>query len=172
MKVRHGVGTFVADGPAEFGKSSLDCWARCTDSSLGRCSRCATCLKPVCGPGAERGNDGHFTVLAEEVPRCTPPSTIRRIPDPRCALSSHHRTGFGNPIFGADGDGFNSALRSGARRGARQDRKISVEAHREIYRHPYGNVIEARSAMERHLRSPKTSRRLSSRCAGEKETPA
>jgi GntR family transcriptional regulator, transcriptional repressor for pyruvate dehydrogenase complex len=48
MKVRHGVGTFIADGPAEFGKASIGLLgALFMDSSPGKCSRPANCLKPT-----------------------------------------------------------------------------------------------------------------------------
>lgn len=39
MTVRHGVGTFIKDGPAEFSKASLGLMSALTASNSGRCLR-------------------------------------------------------------------------------------------------------------------------------------
>src|SRR3984885_13391994 len=68
MKVRHGVGTFVADGPPQLGKSSLgllgalhgfQSWQMFEERMLLECSLAAL--------AAERGKEEHLTILAEEV---------------------------------------------------------------------------------------------------------
>jgi GntR family transcriptional repressor for pyruvate dehydrogenase complex len=158
MKVRHGVGTFVADGPAEFGKSSLGLLGALHGFKPWQMFEVRNLLETsLAALAAERGNDGHFTVLAEEVAEM-----YAAIDDPAEYLIHDvrfHRTiaqASGNPILAALMETVSTALYEERRKTAERarDRKISVEAHREIYRAiRTGNVIEARSAMERHLRS-------------------
>jgi GntR family transcriptional repressor for pyruvate dehydrogenase complex len=158
MKVRHGVGTFVADGPAEFGKSSLGLLGALHGFKPWQMFEVRNLLETsLAALAAERGNEGHFTVLAEEVAEM-----YAAIDDPAEYLIHDvrfHRTiaqASGNPILAALMETVSTALYEERRKTAERakDRKISVEAHREIYRAiRNGNPIEARSAMERHLRS-------------------
>jgi GntR family transcriptional repressor for pyruvate dehydrogenase complex len=106
---------------------------------------------------AERGSEGHFTVLAEEVAEM-----YATIDDPAEYLIHDvrfHRTiaqASGNPILAALMETVSTALYEERRKTAERakDRKMSMEAHREIYRAiRTGNPAEARIAMERHLRS-------------------
>jgi GntR family transcriptional regulator, transcriptional repressor for pyruvate dehydrogenase complex len=158
MKVRHGVGTFVADGPPEIGKSSLGLlgvlhgfkpWQMFEVRKLIETSLAAL--------AAERGKEEHFTALAEELAELH-----ATIDDPAQYLIHDvrfHRTiaeASGNPILAALMETVSTALYDERRKTAEQarDRKNSLEAHREIYRAIRGgHPAEARNAMERHLYS-------------------
>jgi GntR family transcriptional repressor for pyruvate dehydrogenase complex len=161
MKVRHGVGTFVADGPAEFGKSSLGLLGALHGFKSWQMFEVRNLLETsLAALAAERGNETHFTVLAEEVAEM-----YATIDDPAEYLIHDvrfHRTiaqASGNPILAALMETVQTALYEERRKTAERakDRKISLEAHREIYRSiRNGNPAEARNAMERHLRSAET----------------
>jgi GntR family transcriptional repressor for pyruvate dehydrogenase complex len=158
MKVRHGVGTFVADGPPEIGKSSLGLlgvlhgfkpWQMFEVRKLIETSLAAL--------AAERGKEEHFTALAEELAELH-----ATIDDPAQYLIHDvrfHRTiaeASGNPILAALMETVSTALYDERRKTAEQarDRKNSLDAHREIYRAIRGgHPAEARNAMERHLYS-------------------
>jgi len=158
MKVRHGVGTFVADGPAEFGKSSLGLLGALHGFKPWQMFEVRSLLETsLAALAAERGSEAHFTALAEEVAEM-----YATIDDPAEYLIHDvrfHRTiaqASGNPILAALMETLSTALYEERRMTAEQakDRKISLEAHREIYRAiRTGNSAEARMAMERHLRS-------------------
>ena len=112
MKVRHGVGTFVADGPAEFGKSSLGLLGALHGFKSWQMFEVRNLLETTLAALAAERETKALPALAEEVAEMTPPSTTRRVPDPRCALSSHHRPGFRQPDSrGFDGNHFNGAVR-------------------------------------------------------------
>ena len=161
MKVRHGVGTFVADGPAEFGKSSLGLLGALHGFKSWQMFEVRNLLETsLAALAAERGSEVHFTVLAEEVAEM-----YATINDPAEYLIHDvrfHRTiaqASGNPILAALMETVQTALYEERRKTAERakDRKISLEAHREIYRAiRTGNPAEARNAMERHLRSAET----------------
>lgn len=156
MKVRHGVGTFVADGPPEIGKSSLGLlgvlhgfkpWQMFEARKLIETSLAAL--------AAERGKEEHFSALAEELAELH-----ATIDDPAQYLIHDvrfHRTiaeASGNPILAALMETVSTALYNERRKTAEQshDRKNSLAAHREIYRAIRGgHPTEARNAMERHL---------------------
>jgi GntR family transcriptional repressor for pyruvate dehydrogenase complex len=158
MKVRHGVGTFVADGPAEFGKSSLGLLGALHGFKSWQMFEVRMLLETnLAALAAERGNEEHFTVLAEELAEM-----YATIDDPAQYLIHDvrfHRTiaqASGNPILAALMETVSTALYEERRKTAERarDRKSSLEAHREIYRAiRTANPAEARNAMERHLHS-------------------
>jgi GntR family transcriptional repressor for pyruvate dehydrogenase complex len=158
MKVRHGVGTFVADGPAEFGKSSLGLLGALHGFKSWQMFEVRNLLETsLAALAAERGSEEHFTVLAEEVAEM-----YATIDDPAEYLIHDvrfHRTiaqASGNPILAALMETISTALYEERRQTAERakDRKSSLEAHREIYRAiRTANPLEARKAMERHLQS-------------------
>src|ERR1035437_651053 len=103
MKVRHGVGTFVADGPAEFGKSSLGLLGALHGFKSWQMFEVRNLLETsLAALAAERGSEEHFTVLAEEVAEM-----YATIDDPAEYLIHDvrfHRTiaqASGNPILAA-----------------------------------------------------------------------
>ena len=156
MKVRHGVGTFVADGPPEIGKSSLGLLGVLHGFKSWQMFEVRKLLETsLAALAAERGKDEHFTVLAEEVAEM-----YATIDDPAQYLIHDvrfHRTiaeASGNPILAALMETVSTALYDERRKTAERarDRKSSLDAHREIYRAIRGrNPLEARNAMERHL---------------------
>ncbi|MGA3045428.1 MAG: FadR/GntR family transcriptional regulator [Terracidiphilus sp.] len=158
MKVRHGVGTFVADGPAEFGKASLGLLGALHGFKSWQMFEARKLLETnLAALAAERGTEEHLTQLAEEVTEM-----YATADDPAQYLIHDvrfHRTiaqASGNPILAALMETVTTALYDERRKTAERakDRRPSLEAHRDIYRAIRdGNPIEARRAMERHLHS-------------------
>jgi GntR family transcriptional repressor for pyruvate dehydrogenase complex len=158
MKVRHGVGTFVTDGPPEIGKSSLQLLGALHGFKSWQMFEARKLLETnLAALAAERGREEHFAALAEEVAEME--ATIE---DPAQYLIHDvrfHRTiavASGNPILAALMETVTTTLYDERRKTAElaRDRKSSLEAHREIYRAIRSrNPAEARDAMERHLHS-------------------
>jgi GntR family transcriptional regulator, transcriptional repressor for pyruvate dehydrogenase complex len=156
MKIRHGVGTFVADGPPELGTSSLgligalhgfQSWHMFEARMLLECSLAAL--------AAERGKREHLTSLAEEVAEL-----YATVDDPAEYLIHDvrfHRTiaqASGNPILAALMETITASLYDKRRKTVEHahDLKDSAEMHREIYRAIRAkDAAAARTAMERHL---------------------
>src|SRR5580658_6488749 len=68
MKIRHGVGTFVADGPPEFGKASLGLLGALHGFKSWQMFEARIILEShLAALAAERGKDEHHAALAEEV---------------------------------------------------------------------------------------------------------
>jgi GntR family transcriptional repressor for pyruvate dehydrogenase complex len=68
MNIRHGVGTFVADGPPEFGKSSLSMMSALHGFQSWQMFETRIILEShVAALAAERGKEEHHAALAEEV---------------------------------------------------------------------------------------------------------
>jgi GntR family transcriptional regulator, transcriptional repressor for pyruvate dehydrogenase complex len=158
MKVRHGVGTFVADGPPEIGKSSLGLLGALHGFKPWQMFEARKLLETsLAALAAERGKKEHLTVLAEEVAEM-----YATIDDPAQYLIHDvrfHRAiaqASGNPILAALMETVSTTLYEDRLKTAERarNRKSSLEAHREIYRAIRGgNPAEARDAMERHLHS-------------------
>src|SRR5580704_18688892 len=68
MKVRHGVGTFVADGPPEIGKSSLGLLGALHGFKSWQMFEARMLLESnLAALAAERGKEQHFAAMSEEV---------------------------------------------------------------------------------------------------------
>src|ERR1017187_4395880 len=68
MKIRHGVGTFVADGPPEFGKGSLSWMGALHGFQTWQMFEARIIIESnIAALAAERGKDEHYTAMAEEV---------------------------------------------------------------------------------------------------------
>src|ERR1700761_6654253 len=68
MKVKHGVGTFVADGPPEFGKASLSLMGALHGFQTWQMFEARLILESqVASLAAERGKEEHYAAMAEEV---------------------------------------------------------------------------------------------------------
>ena len=158
MKVRHGVGTFVANGPAEFGKSSLSLLGALHGFKSWQMFEVRNLLETnLAALAAERAKEEHLILLAEEVTEM-----YATIDDPAQYLIHDvrfHRTiaqASGNPILAAIMETITTALYDERRKTAERakDRRSSLEAHKEIYRAiRAGSPAEARAAMEHHLHS-------------------
>jgi GntR family transcriptional regulator, transcriptional repressor for pyruvate dehydrogenase complex len=161
MKVRHGVGTFVADGPPEIGKSSLGLIGALHGFKSWQMFEARMLLESnLAALAAERGKDEHFAALAEEVAEM-----YATIDDPGEYLIHDvrfHRTiaeASGNPILAALMETITTALYDERRKTVERSRdlKDSAETHREIYRAIRArNAGEARRVMERHLQLAKS----------------
>ena len=157
MKIKHGVGTFVSDGPPEFGKSSLSLMGALHGFQSWQMFEARIVLESnVAALAAERATDEHIAELAEEVAEM-----YATLTDPQEYLIHDvrfHRTiarAAGNPILGALMETITANLYENRSRTVQnaQDLKESAEMHREIYRAIRShNPKLARETMEQHLK--------------------
>src|SRR6202522_1742444 len=156
MKVRHGVGTFIAKGPPEIGKSSLGLLGALHGFKSWQIFEARLLLESkMAALAAERGKEEHCPLLAEEVAEM-----YATIDDPEEYLIHDvrfHRTiaeASGNPILASLMETITSTLYDGRRKtvGLSRSLKDSADAHREIYRAiRRKNPAEAQKLMERHI---------------------
>ena len=157
MKVRHGVGTFVADGPPDLGKSSLSLigalhgfqsWQMFEARILLECNMAAL--------AAERGKEEHHAAMAEEVAEMF--ATLESPLDYLIHDVLFHRIiaqASGNPILAAIMETVTSSMYDKRRKTVERatDLRESAEMHREIYRAIRARKPEeASKLMEQHLR--------------------
>lgn len=158
MKVRHGVGTFVADGPPEFGgKASLGLMGALHGFQTWQMFEARLIVESnIAALAAERGKEEHHAALAEEVAEM-----FAVMDDPSQYLIHDvlfHRIiskAAGNPILAAVVETITSALYDKRRRTVERsiDTRESAEMHREIYKAIRSHKPqEARRLMEQHLR--------------------
>jgi GntR family transcriptional regulator, transcriptional repressor for pyruvate dehydrogenase complex len=157
MKIRHGVGTFVADGPPEFGKASLSLMGALHGFQSWQMFEARIILEShLAALAAERGKDEHHAALSEEVAEM-----FASLDDPANYLIHDllfHRIisqASGNPILAALIETITSALYDKRRKTVERstDRRESAEMHREIYRAVRARKpMEARKLMDQHLR--------------------
>jgi len=157
MKVRHGVGTFVADGPAEFGKASFSLMGVLHGFQSWQMFEVRLIIESnLAALAAERAKEEHHTALAEEVAEI-----FASIDSPSDFLIHDvlfHRIlsqASGNPILAALMETITSALYDKRRKTVERstDLRESAEMHRMIYRAIRArDPVEARRLMEQHLR--------------------
>lgn len=157
MKVRHGVGTFVADGPPELGKSSFDLVSALHGFQPWQMFEARLILEShLAGLAAERGKEEHHSALAEEVTEMY--ATFDKPAEYLIHDVGFHRTiarASGNPILAALMETITSALYDKRRTTVEHSRDLreSAELHREIYKAIRARKPEEASRlMERHLR--------------------
>lgn len=165
MKVKHGVGTFVADGPPEFGKSSLSLIGALHGFQTWQMFEARTLLESqVASLAAERGREEHHTAMAEEVAEMF--AALEAPNDYLIHDVLFHRIiaqASGNPILAALTETITSALYDTRRKTVERstDLRESAEMHREIYRAIKAHrPAEARRLMEEHLRLAKEAQGL------------
>jgi GntR family transcriptional repressor for pyruvate dehydrogenase complex len=156
MDVRHGVGTFVADGPPEIGKSSLNLLGTLRGFQSWQMFEARRILESeLAALAAKRGCEQHMAALSEEVAEM-----YATMDDPMEYLIHDvrfHRViaqASGNPILAALMEPITAALYDERRKTAERssDLRQSAELHREIYRAIRSrSSSDARSVMERHL---------------------
>ena len=156
MKIRHGVGTFVADGPPELGKASLSLMGALHGFQSWQMFEARMILESqVAALAAERGREEHHAALAEEVAEMF--ASINAPSDYLIHDILFHRIiseASGNPILAAVIETITSALYDKRRKTVERstDLRESAEMHREIYRAiRTHNPLEARKLMEQHL---------------------
>ena len=170
MKVKHGVGTFVADGPPEFGKASLGMMGALHGFQTWQMFEARIILESnIAALAAERGKEEHHTALAEEVAEMF--SVMGNPADYLIHDLMFHRIisqASGNPIMAAVIETITSALYDKRRKTVERsiDVRESAEMHREIYRAIRShNPPQAKLAMEQHLNLARTAQ------AAEANTP-
>jgi GntR family transcriptional regulator, transcriptional repressor for pyruvate dehydrogenase complex len=161
MKVRHGVGAFVVDGPAEFSKASLSLMSALHGFQSWQMFEARLILESnLAALAAERAKEEHHTALAEEV------AEIFASMDSPADFLIHdvlfHRIvaqASGNPILAALMETVTSSMYDRRRRTVERstDLRESAEMHRMIFRAIRArDPIEARKLMEQHLRMAQT----------------
>ncbi len=162
MKIRHGVGTFVADGPPDLGKASLSFMGALHGFQSWQMFEARIILESnLAALAAERGKDEHHAALAEEV------AEMFAAVDAPVEYLIHdvlfHRIiaqASGNPILAAIMETVTSTMYDKRRKTVERamDLRESAAMHREIYRAVRGRrPNEARTLMEQHLRMAQAS---------------
>ncbi|MDR3792554.1 MAG: FadR/GntR family transcriptional regulator [Terracidiphilus sp.] len=157
MKVKHGVGTFVADGPPEFGKASLGLMGALHGFQTWQMFEARIIVESnIAALAAERGREEHHAALAEEVAEMF--AVMENPSDYLIHDVLFHRIisqASGNPILAAVIETITSALYDKRRKTVERsiDTRESAEMHREIYKAIRSHKPqEARRLMEQHLR--------------------
>ena len=161
IKVRHGVGTFVADGPAEFDKASLSIMGALHGFLPWQMFEARLILEShLAELAAERSQQEHHTALSEEVTEM-----FASLDSPSEYLIHDvlfHRIisqASGNPILAALMETITSALYDDRRKTVEHSVNLreSAEMHRAIYRAIRARKsADARKLMEQHLRMAET----------------
>src|SRR5580698_3710722 len=161
MKIRHGVGTFVVDGPPDLGKGSLSLIGALHGFQSWQMFEARILLESnLAALAAERGKEEHHAAMAEEVAEM-----FAAINSPIEYLIHDvvfHRIiaqASGNPILAAIMETVTSSMYDKRRKTVERatDLRESAEMHREIYRAIRSrNPVEARKLMEEHLRLAQT----------------
>ena len=157
MKVRHGVGTFVSDGPAEFGKGSVSLMGALHGFQFWQMFEARVIIEGnLAALAAERGKDEHHAALADQV------AEMFAIADNPADFLVHdvlfHRIiaqASGNPILAALIETITTAMYEKRRKTVERANYLRemAEMHREIYRAiRLHDPAEARKQMEQHLR--------------------
>jgi GntR family transcriptional repressor for pyruvate dehydrogenase complex len=156
MKIKHGVGTFVSDGPPEFGKASLSLMGALHGFQSWQMFEARIILESnLAALAAERGKEEHQVAMAEEVAEM-----FASLESPAEYLIHDvlfHRIiaqASGNPILAAIMETVTSSMYDKRRKTVERatDLRESAEMHREIYRAIRARKPqEARKLMEKHL---------------------
>ena len=157
MTIRHGVGTFVADGPPEFGKNALSLMSALHGFQTWQMFEARIILEShLAGLAAERGKEEHHAALAEEVAEMF--AAIDKPTEYLIHDVTFHRIisqASGNPILAAIIETITTALYDSRRKTVElsTDLRESAAMHRELYRAIRArNAKEAHNLMEQHLR--------------------
>jgi GntR family transcriptional repressor for pyruvate dehydrogenase complex len=161
MKIRHGVGTFVADGPPDIGKASLSFMGALHGFQSWQMFEARILLESsLAALAAERGREEHHALLSEEVAEM-----FAALENPSEYLIHDvlfHRIiaqASGNPILAAIMETITSSMYDKRRKTVERaiDLRESAEMHREIYRAVRSRrPADARRLMEQHLRMAQT----------------
>lgn len=164
MKVRHGVGTFVTDGPPELGQLALSLLGALHGFQSWQMFEARLILESnLAALASQRGREEHFAALAEEVAEM-----YATVNDPGEYLIHDvrfHRTiaeAAANPILAVLMQTIATALYDQRRGTVERSRglKSSADVHREIYRAVRSrDPAAARTAMERHLKAAERAER-------------
>jgi GntR family transcriptional regulator, transcriptional repressor for pyruvate dehydrogenase complex len=180
MKIRHGVGTFIADGPPDFGQDSLTFIGALHGFQSWQMFEARILLESgLAALAAERSKDEHLAALAEEVAEM-----FASVDDPTEYLIhdvAFHRIiaqASGNPILAAIMETIVSSMYDRRRKTVERsiDLRESAGMHREIYRAIRGRKpADARKLMEQHLHMAQEAQgleRAQERAVGRRGMPA
>jgi GntR family transcriptional repressor for pyruvate dehydrogenase complex len=161
LKVRHGVGTFVAEEAPAVHSFSMHLLSALNGFKPKQMFEARLVLEGgLAAMAAERGGDSHFAMMAEEVTEM-----YATFDDPQEYLIHDvrfHRAiaeAAGNPILAVLMETVVSAMYDDRRRTVERssDLRQSAEMHRTIYRAIRArDAVAARKAMEQHLRLAET----------------
>ncbi|MGB9407786.1 MAG: FadR/GntR family transcriptional regulator [Terracidiphilus sp.] len=165
MKVRHGVGTFIKDGPAEFSKASLGLMGALYGFQFWQMFEARLIIESsLAALAAERGKEEHHAALAEQV------AEMYAIADNPADFLVHdmlfHRIiakASGNPILAALIETITTAMYEKRRKTVERADYLRemAEMHREIFRAIRArDPIEARKQMEHHLRKAESAQNM------------
>jgi GntR family transcriptional repressor for pyruvate dehydrogenase complex len=165
MKVRHGVGTFIQDGPAEFNKASLGMMGALHGFQFWQMFEARLIIESsLAALAAERGKEEHHAALAEQV------AEMYAIAGNPTDFLLHdvlfHRIiaqASGNPILAALIETITSAMYEKRRKTVQRANYLRemAEMHREIYRAIRAHdPVEARKQMEHHLRMAESAQKM------------
>jgi GntR family transcriptional repressor for pyruvate dehydrogenase complex len=170
MNVRHGVGTFVADGLPEFGKVSMSFMNALHGFPTWQICEARTILEgSVAALAAERGREEHYSALAEEVD-----GMFAAIDNPAEHLVHDVRfhsvisQAAGNPILAALVETVASSMYDKRRQTVEHSSDLRELAlmHRELYRAIRGrDPVAARRLMEKHLSMAQTTLEMERKAA-------
>jgi len=156
MNVRHGVGTFVSDGPPEFGRASLSFMGALHGFQSWQLFEARIILEGnLAVLAAERGKEEHHAALAEEVAEMF--AAMESPADYLIHDVLFHRIvsqASGNPILAALMETVTSSMYDERRKTVERaiDLRESAQMHRELYRAIRArDAMEARRLMEEHL---------------------
>ena len=165
MRVRHGVGTFIKDGPAEFSKASLGLMGALYGFQFWQMFEARLIIESsLAALAAERGKEEHHAALAEEV------AEMYAIADNPAEFLKHdmlfHRIiaqASCNPILAALIETITTAMYEKRLKTVQRANYLRdmAEMHREIFRAIRAhNPVEARKLMEHHLRMAESAQNL------------
>ena len=161
MKIRHGIGTFVAEGPPDLGKASLSFMGALHGFQSWQMFEARIILESnLAALAAERGKEEHHAALAEEVAEMY--AAVESPSDYLIHDVLFHRIiaqASGNPILAAIMETVTSTMYDKRRKTVERavDLRESAEMHREIYRAIRSRrPQDARRLMEQHLRMAQT----------------
>lgn len=161
MKIRHGIGTFVAEGPPDLGKASFSFMGALHGFQSWQMFEARIILESnLAALAAERGKEEHHAALAEEVAEMF--AAVNGPSDYLVHDVMFHRIiaqASGNPILAAIMETVTSSMYDKRRKTVERaiDLRESAEMHREIYRAIRARKPQdARRLMEQHLRMAQT----------------
>jgi GntR family transcriptional repressor for pyruvate dehydrogenase complex len=165
MKVRHGVGTFIANGPAEFNKTALSLMGALYGFHPWQMFEARLIIEgSLAALAAERGKEAHYAALAEQV------AEMFAIADSPADFLKHdvlyHRIiaqASGNPILAALVETITSAMYEERRKTVQRANYLRemAEMHRDIFHAIRArDPVEARKQMERHLHSAENAQNM------------
>ncbi len=175
MKVRHGVGTFISDGPAEFNKASLSLMGTLHGFQSWQMFEARVIIESsLAALAAQRGKEEHYAALAEEI------AEMYAIADSPADFLKHdvlfHRIiaqASGNPILAALIETITSAMYEKRRKTVERAHYLRemAEMHREIFRAIRArDTASAKKLMEQHLRAAESAENTESPAAAKEHS--